>query len=363
MLLLSLACYTAPLIQDSASYPSQAALSGELVLVQGTPTGGPGVGHVLLYDLNDPPPPAGFGSPATFSTVSRDAWSYATYADVDGVASAAWSMTNVPPGDYLITALVDNDGDFNPFPGISDYAGGATCGDQTGAYVASATASGPLPVRLETAQNIEELSLLVGSPLTTERPAYVMGTENPSFDPLIAPDPADLAGTLQTLTLRSTGIESPLLRLNPPTAQDCPTLFTVIKKDLDGDGVADPFSDPQVAALGGLDMWPLVVLSYLRDLDGNPVEDQVITQVLVSPFGLPDALAVNTPYATDTLPLMFLPVAQRTNADGSVDLLSGDDFPRGEYAMVVINHTGQLWTTPNNLAELLPEQGATVVIR
>ena len=123
-----------------------------------------------------------------------------------------------------------------------------------------------------------------------------------------------MAGTLQTLTLRSTGIESPLLRLNPPTAKDCPTLFTVMKKDLDGDGVADPFSDPQVAALGGLDMWPLVVLSYLRDLDGNPVEDQVTTQVLVSPSGLPDGLAVNTPYATDTLPLMFLPVAQRTNA-------------------------------------------------
>ena len=31
--------------------------------------------------------------------------------------------------------------------------------------------------------------------------------------------------------------------------------------------------------------------------------------------------------------------------------------------MVVINHTGQVWTTPNNLTELLPEQGATVVIR
>ena len=136
-----------------------------------------------------------------------------------------------------------------------------------------------------------------------------------------------------------------------------------MKKDLDGDGVADPFSDPAVAALGGLDMWPLVILSYRRDLDGNPVEEEVITQLLVSPFGLPDEVPVNTPFATDTLPLMFLPLAQRTNADGSVDLLSGDDFPRGEYALVVINHTGQLWTTPNSLAELLPEQGATVVIR
>ena len=183
MLLLSLACYTAPLIEDSASYPSQAAVSGELVLIQGTPTGGPGVGHVLLYDLNDPPPPAGFGSPATFSTVSRDAWSYATYADVDGVASAAWSMTNVPPGDYLITALVDNDGDFNPFPGISDYAGGATCGDQTGAYVASATASGPLPVRLGTAQNIEELSLLLGSPPHNRAAGVRDGHREPQLRP------------------------------------------------------------------------------------------------------------------------------------------------------------------------------------
>ncbi len=363
MLLLSLACYTAPVVEDTASYPSQAALSGEIVLAQGTPPGGPGVGHVVIYDANDPPPPAGFGSPVTFSTVGPESWSYITTGDSDGVASAAWSMTNVPPGDYLITALVDNDGDFNPFPGISDYAGGATCGDQTGAYVTSATASGPMLVQLEQSQNIEDLALLVGSPLTTERPAYVMGTESPSFDPLIAPDPADLAGTLQTLTLRSTGIDSPLLRLNPPTAEDCPTLFTVMKKDADGDGLADPFPDEQVAALGGLDMWPLVVLNYRRDLDGNPAESQVITQMLVSPFGLPDELGVNTPYATDTLPLMFLPVAQRTNADGSVELLTGDDFPRGEYGLVVINHTGQLWTTPNSLAELLPEQGATVVIR
>ncbi|MED5373265.1 MAG: hypothetical protein VX899_19760 [Myxococcota bacterium] len=362
MLLLTLACYTPPVALDTGSYPEQVVLSGDVVLAQGGPDQ-PGNGHVLLYDATDPPPPNGTGSPVNFATFGASSWTWAGPDTGHGAASAEWAMTAISEGSYLLTALIDNDGDFKPFPANSDVTGGATCGDQVGAYVASAASSTPSVLTLTPPERVDGLTLLVGAPLETERPAFTTDGVSPVFDPTISPDPSDLEGSLQTLTLRSTGIDHDLLQLNSPQAAWCPTTFTLGLKDLDGDGAADPYPDAQLAALGALDMWPLVLLVQISDASGEPVETPALTQMLVSPFGVADETPVNTPFASDTLSLMFLPQAQRTLADGTVEVLAGDAFPRGSYQLVVINQSGQLWAMPNSLAAEIPSQGTTVVVQ
>lgn len=351
---------------DSDDYPQQVTLSGHVILASGHDA--PGTPHVVLYDAARPPPPAGLGSPLNLAIAGE--WGALESADTglpgQGVASAAWSMTGVSSGTYLLSALVDNDGDFNPFPGISDYAGGATCGDQLGAYLYTSADSSPLPFTVQAPDRIDNVDILVSSPLPFERPAFVLHEDEVVLDHSIAPDPADLLGTLQVFTLKSTGIDAPLLTLNPPDAAECPTRFTILVRDADGDGVADPYPlSAEVAALGAVDMFPQVLLTYISDLDGNvPEEGSFVAPLIPSPFALGD-YTPNVPFTTDTLPVVFLGAALAVDANGNVDrstLLEGDDFPTGIWGLAVLNHTGQIWLTPNSLAGVIEGQDLTIRI-
>ena len=381
MMLLLLSCaYEAPFV-DYGDYEDTVALSGDIVLTSGSAststldTGGEPidkrVGHVLVYDAASPPPT---GTPLTLSTVPSSAWGAASGprlgTSAEGLVSAPWSVTGLGSGTYIVTALVDNDADFSPF--FVDFAAGATCGDQIGAYVLDATSQEILPITVEAPDLVEGITLPVGDPLPWERPAFEVGAATLGALPHV-----DLEDNLfgvhdHEFDLDATGISHPMLELNAPEAETCPTTFTVIAIDADGDGLADPHGIEAAANLGAVDMWPIVVMEHVANEDGTAPETRTLSQALIdfrpnsesgtaSPFQrslehgddwvLPGAMVPNTPYTATRLPLLWTGKAVPVLEDGSYgEELSGEAVPKGTWSLAVINHTGQLWKTPNSLS-------------
>ena len=400
MLLLLLSCaYEAPVV-DYGDYPDTVVLSGDIVLTAGSgsidtlDTGDVPidrrVGHVLVYSADDPPPT---GEPVAFSTVPSSAWGAASGprlgTSAEGVVSAPWTITGLESGTYIVTALVDNDGDFNPF--FPDFAFGASCGDQIGGYLLDADSQELLPIAVEAPDHLDGISLLVSDPLPVERPAFTLGATGVDSLPHI-----DLEDNLfgvhdHEFDLDSTAIDHPMLSLNAPDDEVCPTRFTVVAKDLDGDGLADPHPIEAAASLGAVDMWPLVVMRHVLNEDGTAPETETISQALVdfrpnsdtgtaTPFQrslehapewvVPGAMVPNVPYQTSRLPLLWTGKAVPVLEDGSYgEELSGEAVPTGTWDLVVISHTGQTWVTPNSLSSeeiwgeaALPSQASVVEV-
>ena len=381
MLLLTLSCaYEAPFV-PYGDHPETVVLSGDVVLTSGSAsvstfdTGGDAiarrVGHVVVYGAEDPPP---FGSPVALATIASAEWGSGSGprlgTTAEGVVSAPWAITGLDSGTYVVTALVDNDGDFNPF--FSDFAGGATRGDQIGAYVLD-TDQEILPISVEAPDHVDGLSVLVGAALPYERPAFTLGAMGADTLPHL--DLVDNVFKVHDFEfdLDSTGIAHPLLELNDPDAEDCPTDFTVIARDKDGDGVADGHAIEAAANLGALDMYPVVVLRHVLNEAGSVPEQTTISQALIdfrpnaeaganpSPFQraqahsedwtIPATMVPNIPYSTTRLPLLWTGQAVPVLEDGSYgEALSGADVPTGTWSLQVVNHTGQTWTTPNSLS-------------
>ena len=381
MLLLLASCAYEPPLAETEDYPYATTLSGDIVLAGGVPDSGTRIGHVLLYDIDDLPPPAGFGAPVDLSTVPTDAWGYAsniidTGGETLGVASAPWAMAGIPDGTWLVTALIDNDGDFSPFPGISDFAGGATCGDQTGAYVTDALTQTPLPITTSAPDHIDGLNLVVGPPIPFERPAFEMWTasEGPEYAPAEQSNVIVIDPTLSPLTdpqvinLVSHPVTHPMLTLKPTSSADCPTTFTVIRRDADGDGTVDPHP----SALGGLgyeDVYPLVFLVRVADAYGNPPTGNTIISPLPIRPTYDTTQALETPFGETLLQVLFTGTFLEV-VDGAQVEYTGATL-EGTWAIVVVNENGQMWQLPNGLADpdtwpqfaddIDPTQGGVVV--
>jgi len=342
VLTLLLACTWTPPVDTGRVPEPTAALSGTLVSADGTVPQGPTL--VFLYDAADPPPPAGFGRPADFSAVPATAW-----AALGGLASAPWSLTGVPSGSWLLTALVDEDQDFSPF---YDFTAGATCGDRTGAYLGSTSSTSPAVIPIDAPDIATDVPVLVGSPLTTERPAFTV--EGGGVD-LVQP------ASLETYTgtvfnLASVGVENPLLSIAGPTAETCPSVFEVSLVDADGDGVPDPDPDPSLAAMGALSMWPRVYLFFVADAEGNlPAEGEswVSQAVIYAPaFGVGEegGLGAGQTIQTATLPLLWVPAALHVT-DGTQETEYAPGLPTGLWGVAVFTATGQTWVVPNQLSD------------
>ena len=380
-MLFLLACAYEPPLGLSEDYPAATSLSGELVLASGVPDTETRVGHVLLYDVEDLPPPQGFGGPVDLSTVASSAWSYATGYDgtglKNGTASAEWELTGVPDGTWILTALVDNDGDFSPFPGISGFAGGATCGDQTGAYVFDAASSSPVPITTTAPSYQDGLDLLVGPPIAFERPAFELWTPDTaenhfaplaqsnliSIDPTIGP-----LEELQVINLVSHPVAHPLLTLNPTASSSCPTAFTVVRLDTDGDGEVDPHPS-ELAFFGYEQVYPQVLMVLIADAGGNKPVGTFVSPLPVLPYYNTNQ-PPNTPFTTTNVKVLFTGTVYESVGGELIELT--DPAPmEGTWSLLVLNENGQTWQVPNGLsdAETWPEfahwvdptQGAVVV--
>lgn len=303
---------------------------------------------VLLFAADDPPPPAGTGRPVAFSTVPASEFT----GDGAGLQSAPWTLSRVPDGDWLVTALMDMDGDFHPL--LSSNAG-ATCGDYGGAHLQSLSSSDLGVVSVEGGTLLDEVAVLVVNPYPTERPAWQFDAN--AVDQLAAAVAlADPSNDDELFTLSSTGVASEVLQLSGPFdgTDLCDTAFWVHFVDSDADGLPDPHPEDAYAALGIPHAWPRIYLQYL-DLNEEQlaagesyVAEAIVNPLLIDLYGGPVPVGVPTPLTQ--LSVAFVPAAQHLLADGSAELLQAPDLPAGAWSVTVVAQTGQTWTLPNELA-------------
>lgn len=387
MLLGLLSCsYEAPTGEWDAP-PLLNTIAGEVVY------GGddePAPTYVLVFDAENPGPPAGTGSPVTFSAVSGRA-----YDGGDGLLAAPYAVTQLQDGDWLLNALMDVDGDFSPFDGA---LAGATCGDHVGTYLASLddTASGVVSVR--GGERVDGVSVVIGQRLDFERPVFTLVGGVPEVSIEAAGGPLPLTFRLQASSVLAAFSEELQLDLGPACAPGLPTpycegspacpcdLFTLAPCDTalwvwmvdgDADGIPDAHPDPQLSAQGIRDVWPRVYLEATAELPtfphrGQDLPERWVGQAYPLALEIGGLLAygqdlsllgpVGVPFPAEQLSITFSPVFVHYHRDGAM----GEDangpfdvvdlrlavpagFPFGAWAVTLVEFTGQTWTVPNTV--------------
>ncbi len=328
---------------------------------------------VFLTNADNPMPPSGTGSPINFATIPGDDFT----ADPDGLRSANYTLTNVPEGAWLLTALMDRDANFHP---LVPTLAGATCGDLTGGRLSGLGQPVLEPLEVSGGDLFDNVALLMGAPASTQRPAFTM---NAPFDRVVAGSATDSPTALFSLSnvpIHARYGENFQLDFNGPWSEGsldpCETSFLLYVVDDDGDGVPDPHPDLPPEA-GVPDVWPRVILQWVgepvdRDDDGitdgfdrsgAPVPGATYATIAPTiPYNPLDYIAGGTPefpigqpFRTAELWSVFPSQAVETDADGQERMITDPaELPAGAWSVTVILHTGQTWAVPNELDVALP---------
>jgi len=248
---------------------------------------------IVVFNADNPGPPDGTGLPPTFATVHAD-----DFNQVEGGWAASYTVSGVDDGTWIVTGLMDVDGDFSPFPsGLA----GATCGDWGGQHFSDFASSTPGRVTVKGGEYIDNVTVIIDTVFDTERPAYKVRNGFPPMDLELG----TIETNVQEYYLDGVGVhtnyegqvrdpegkypldlDGPCVRIDDdanlnnfcdPASVGCETAFWILAVDADGDGLLDshPDHDP---ALGVKDIWPRVYLTYLGtpELDGSgaPVLDK-----------------------------------------------------------------------------------------
>lgn len=283
---------------------------------------------ILLYTADNPPPPVGTGRPVSFATVPASAYT----VGAGGVPSAPWALTEVPDGEWLVTALMDVDGNFQP---LITATAGSTCGDWLGAYFSDILTGETATVPVEGGVRLDGITVAVGREMGTQRPAWRFTDDAPVVQAVFG----------SQFQLTSIGVHSEIYNLPGPYdgADTCDTAFWSYVTDADGDGVGDPHPNENFAATGIRDYWPRV---YLRYVDDPAYVSEGIPLAAAFGINLPQP---NTPTPATTLDVLFAGKALHLEDDGTETILEGDAIPRGAWSVTVVQFTGQTWTLPNEL--------------
>lgn len=305
--------YEAPLNPD---YEPTNTIAGTIVADGVTDTS---TAWVFIFDAKAPPPPVGTGTPVTFSIVSGDAFT----GDQAGIQSAPYAVpyladTTAETGfeqGYLVTVLMDTDGNFNPF---ADALGGSTCTDWLGEHKATLSDPYPVPVFVEGGELKDDVTITINRQNSSQRPAFAFDIPAGDPWPVMSKEKAraflyDEAGNLQGYSLVATSIHTeypaecpkgeacePLsLDLEGPCESPCagtiacvcadadnepcqtgfPVRFVDVEDNASGDPVPDGLQDDYPAELqaanGIKDTWPRIYLDYMgvpaSDADGNTI--------------------------------------------------------------------------------------------
>jgi hypothetical protein len=309
-------------------------------------------GTVILFATaaDNPMPPFGTGQPITFSTVPASRFS----DDGTGLKSADFAIGGVPDGDYTITALMDLDDSFHP---LYSSRAGASCGDVVGAYIDGLATQQLAVVHVEGNEKVDGLSILLGSQIPVERPAFVFngfGTTDQGSNDNVVDRTADPTVHPEEFRLLSTGVHSQLLE-TPDPGEPCGPVFVVYAPDADGDGVYDP--SPTYGSLGLYDLWPRIYLQYMGDVAEG---ERWAAEAVPDPaFALLGRVPPGGTLVTTDLSVAWLPAAQHFLADGTVEVIQDPSrIPTGAWSVTVVSHTGQTWTLPNELAAYPADEGA-----
>lgn len=356
-LLTLLACaYEPPLDPGANEITPAVSLSGDLVIAGSGDSVGPAL--VFRYSTSDLPLPYGFGTPVDLATVPESAWERPV---AGGIEVAPWSMAGVGVGVWWITALVDVDGDFNPF---YDFTTSATCGDRLGAFVADPYDPTPLslsvgdafdPDSIPVPSAVDGLEIVVGDPLPTERPVFSLDPNTPSV--------SRTSADLQAIVLGTSSVDHPLLTIPAGVDDPCQPDFLVHLVDADGDGDLDPHPNPAFADQGRGDVWPRIYGITYTDDEGvitDPAQDPSATPWLTELPHLHEVFTLTgkdpgSRFTSTELTAVFTQAAVRVAPDGSQTAMYGPDVPTGYWALMVVLETGQMWRIPNQLGGVLAE--------
>jgi hypothetical protein len=290
-----------------------------------------GDGILLLFDASALPPPDGNGAgAAAVARVERAALFRNAPATAAGPFSAPFTFTQVPSGrSYQVRAFIDASNGFDPF---FDYAQQPRAGDPVGGYGEPGPGGQPRLLAIPVAAG----QVVAG--------VHVALTQTTVYDP----PSFELVGGSQTL---DQNMDQPVrleLRATRLPARNASFANARFGFELDRDAQGNrrsSFGD------GLDDVFPRVFLRQLSGMDGPTAHGSAaIVPCRVNSLPLLPAL-VNlapgaSPLARDTLEVLVQPLAV---AAGDLTPLQG--IPEGEYQIVVIERSGQVWTVPNQLGD------------
>lgn len=334
--------------------------------------------YLMLYTCEDPPPPAGTGKPLDFVVVPRVEFDKGQAPFTFPLVEAGEVGTDGTDGRcYLVTGFMDADHDFSPFYGVT---GQVTAGDVAASPVTvvvpgPAEEGAPIPL-------VEDVLLVLGTEVPLDRPSFLLTPTHESTG--MAPCGAPLAaGADLALTVgKDTDFALPydvlcaeVSTLPLATALvdvEAPAFTLVFAPDGDGDGLPDDFNGDMAPDV----IWPRVLFLRLNPEDETSLttaeEPQVVIPGVVLPQDPNDETSHNhlVSYLTAGLPLdgetvypvdhlnVMLPEVVVTDADAvppttaQLDEVALATEVGGGYQVMIMNSTGQLWSTPNELGAL-----------
>ena len=336
---------------------------------------------VLLYDAARPPPPTGTGRPLAFTVVPREAlFAHAAEGD-SGPFTAPYAFSLVPAGRYLLRGFVDVNEDFIPWFGVT---ADANAGDVGGAAVDALTRAtreivvserdGVLTPALDVPVSFSD-----SSRVPVDRPVFEVAGQT-SFA---------LGSTPKVIEL-----STPQPGFDEGVVHQRQAVFLARLVDDNGDGVPDDANGD-----GRPDFWPRVVVRKIakdnllldeNDLDKNGVLDAAgedyehvnpATGATIAADGAPDLVVLAAGFDfTDLLPQLVdsggrvkltptpvtkLKLVVGDTTRGAILALDATNsrapqvikgVPAGQYAVTVIQSTGQTWRVPNELAPPIAER-------
>jgi hypothetical protein len=349
VLVLLCACEASPVFPTADVRQQPDAGTGHIEGQVVTTGSGRGDAILFLFDAAKPPPPAGTGSPVSFTTVSRSAL-FGGLGQGDGPFSAPFAFSLVKPGDYLIKGIIDVNADFIPWYKVT---ADANAGDVGGAAVDPSTLA-PLVIHVAPDALEVPVSFSDAAKVPVDRPVFQVMTTGPSVMVINGMPPV--------------GIDLVPQPINLGAVHEARPVFLAQLIDDNHDGIPDKNIDGSPA------MWPKVVVRKIADGDNPLVDDMgdfthVVMGTRLDPDGIPDVVVlaagfdptellpvlldangkpVPTPVPVTKLHLVIKPLAlDAANPLAPVPLIS---MPPGRYAIVLISVTGQTWRVPNELA-------------
>ncbi len=181
---------------------------------------------VFVFDAKNPPPPIGTGAPYTFTTVSSMAFT----GDEAGVQSAPYTIPYLPDTNaetgfeagFLVTALIDTDGNFNPF---ADSLAGSSCTDWLGEHKASVTDPYPVPVFVEGGKIKDDVTVVISRQNLSQRPAFTLAEPELVISKEIARQSLlDQGANTQTYRILATPVHTEFPGECPKTDKECDAL-------------------------------------------------------------------------------------------------------------------------------------------
>ena len=332
-LLCALACENpslAPGLDEFACDGDLCAAPGVIegrVLYRGTARGD---AILLLFDTDALPPPDGVGSgAAALARVPQAALFKDAAPTATGPFSAAFTFTQVPSGrSYQIRAFLDASHQFHP---SFDYTRQPRAGDPAGGYGERGGERRLLTISITPGKIVSGIDVALTSALPFDPPSFeLVGGSRTIGQDIDQP---------VSLELRATRLEARNARFDQA--------HFAMELDRDAEG-------NRRSSMGdGLDdVFPRVFLRQLTGLDeeGNPVSPAsaavvpcraISTPVLPALVDLPEGAV-----PLDTLEVLVQPWALRAR-----DRTRLARIPAGDYQVIVAQHSGQVWTVPNQLGD------------